>query len=375
MDSLSRPPARARQPIKALWSLLAVVHVVARTLFLSFFYLFRSNRQHPQWTYRQALTNEFFRTAFRHMTHIRLTFPLSLKPGAEKDRFITIEPEGDVYNGILRSTSIQPAIIGATWYPRLFQPDDERKTVILHFHGGSFLWGTGRISEFDAGASALLKHVPGTALFVQYRLSSDPSVTFPAAVQDAVTAYQFLLKRGVPASNIVVSGDSAGANVLLAFLRYIASPDGNMLPVPSAALFWSPSVDLATQHDPKNVDLHDKNKTDYITGFTLVWGINSYIPKGMKPTDPWFSPLRHPFATKVPLWVMVGEVEVLYDSTIEFANQMRSIDGNRVDLYEVPKAPHDIFFVGHVLGWSKELDTAAQSAAEFLHPEAERQND
>lgn len=107
--------------------------------------------------------------------------PLSMKPDAEKERIIAVTPQDDIYKGVLRNPAIQPAIVGGTWYPKLFQPGDEQKTFILHFHGGSFLWGTGRQS--DCG-------VPATALFVQYRFASDPSCTFPAAVQDAVTAYK-----------------------------------------------------------------------------------------------------------------------------------------------------------------------------------------
>lgn len=64
--------------------------------------------------------------------------------------------------------------------------------------------------------------------------------------------------------------------------------------------------------------------------------------------------------------MMIGDTEVLYDTVVGFANRMRSIEGNRVTLYEAPDAPHDILFVGHLLGWAKEADTAAQAAAKFL---------
>lgn len=72
---------------------------------------------------------------------------------------------------------MQPAAVGGTWYPKLFQPGDEQRTVILHFHGGSFLWGTGRESDCGVPASTILKRIPATALFVQYRLVSDPACT------------------------------------------------------------------------------------------------------------------------------------------------------------------------------------------------------
>ena len=358
---------RTRQPGKTLWVLIAIVHITIRMLFLSIYFIPRSARQHPKWTYRQALTNELYRTFFYHMTLTKFTLsPISMKPGAEKERFVSMSPQNDIYNGVLKDANVQPAPIGGTWYPRPFQRGDEQKTVILHLHGGSFLWVTGRDSDSAFTASTILKHIPAKALFLQYRLASDPACTFPAAVQDAVTAYNYLLSVDIPASSIVISGDSAGGNIAIALLRYLSSENGTSLPSPSAALLWSPSVDLAAQCDPRNIDLNKNNKTDYLCGFTLIWGVNAYIPRSMEPTDAYFCPLRHPFPTRVPLWIMVGGAEVLYDSIVEFADQMRRIEGNRVTLHEAPNAPHDIVLVGNVLGWAKEADASAQAAARFL---------
>ena len=309
---------RTRQPGKTLWTLIAIVHIIVRMSFLSIYFVPKSKRQHPKWNYRQALANELLRTAFYHMTITKFTLPpISMKPDAEKERFISMKPHNGIYNGVLRDAAVQPAIVGGTWYPKLFQPSDEQKTVILHFHGGSFLWATGRKSDCEVPASTILKRIPANALFVQYRLASDPACTFPAAVQDAVTAYKHLLNMNVPASNIVISGDSAGGNIAIALLRYISSADGDSLPSPSAALLWSPSVDLAAQCDPRSIDLHKNNKKDYITGSTLVWAVNAYTPRSSRePTDPYLSPLRHPFLTPTPLWIIVGGVEVLYDTIV-----------------------------------------------------------
>ena len=70
----------------------------------------------------------------------------------------------------------------------------------------------------------------------------------------------------------------------------------------------------------------------------------------MESTDPYFSPLRNPFMTPSSLWIMVRGAEVLIDTIVGFAERIRGIEGNRVTLYETPKAPHDIPFVGHVAG-------------------------
>ena len=362
----STQPFRSRQPGKAFWIVLAITHVIVRMFFLSIYYLPKFTRPLHGWTYRQALVNELLRTSFYHMTITRFLLPISMEAGAEKERFVTMEPKGDIYLGPLGTSSVQPATLGATWYPNLYNTGDKDSTVILHFHGGSFLWGQGRQADCGFAASTLVKHISATALFVQYRLAYDPACPFPAAVQDALTAYKYLLDTGFPASKIVLSGDSAGGNIAIALLRYLSAPEDHELPSPAALLLWSPSVDLASQLNPSTVDHHKNNKTDYLTGFTLVWGVSSYVPKSMQASDPYLSANRHPFATKTPIWVMVGGAEVLYDSIVSFYNQMRSVGGNRLELYEVPNANHDILFVGHVTGWVREAEEAARAAAKFL---------
>ncbi|KAI9643727.1 hypothetical protein NHQ30_008350 [Ciborinia camelliae] len=370
------PPSkgfRARQPGKALWFPITITHLAGHMLFLSLYYIPRATRQNPQWTYRNAMTNEFIRIALHHITYLKLILPLSMNPGAEGDRFILIKPSNKkIYKGILANSSVVPATIGGTWYPKLFQPE-EQKSVVLHFHGGSFIFGSGRISECADAAELLTKHVADYALFIQYRLAGDPASPFPAALQDAVTAYQYLLDLGISPSRIIVSGDSAGGNIAVALLRYISEQkledkDGSeedILPNPFACTLWSPSIDLASQ-TRGHIDTHRNYRTDYLAGFTLEWGINLYIPESMEVTGPWFSPLRYPFSTPVPIWMMTGKAEVLTDTIVEFAGKMKDMKGNRVELYEIPNAPHDVFLVGNKMGWDKEAEEAASAAAKFL---------
>ena len=141
---------RSRQPGKILWTMVAIMYVTIRMHFSSIYSIPKSTRQHPKWTYRQALTNELIRTSFYHMTLIKFTMPLSMEPDAEKERINAVTPQDDIYKGVLRNPAIQPTIVGGTWYPKLFQPGDEQKTVILHFYGGLFLWGTGRQSDWGS---------------------------------------------------------------------------------------------------------------------------------------------------------------------------------------------------------------------------------
>lgn len=77
-------------------------------------------------------------------------------------------------------------------------------------------------------------------LYTQYRLASRAH-PFPAAVQDFLTAYQYVLGHGVPPRDLVLTGDSAGANLVLALLRYLAAQG---LPQPGGAVAFSPWVEV-----------------------------------------------------------------------------------------------------------------------------------
>jgi acetyl esterase/lipase len=167
--------------------------------------------------------------------------------------------------------------------------------------------------------------------------------------------YQYLLDNGIPASRILVSGDSTGEHIAIALLRYLTGQRIKEMPCPADLLLWSSLVDLCAQTDPDTTDLHRNSKTDYITGFTLAWGIGEYIPKFMKLDSEHLSPLKHPFRTQTPIWVMVGGVEVLHGGIVRFVKNMRDMKENKVEMYEAPYTNYDIFKVGNLLGWNTRL--------------------
>ena len=83
----------SRQPGKTLCIMVAMLHISFRMLVLNMYFIPQSTRQHPNWTYHQALFNESFRTAFYHMTVTKFPLPaITITPGAEQERFILMEP-------------------------------------------------------------------------------------------------------------------------------------------------------------------------------------------------------------------------------------------------------------------------------------------
>jgi acetyl esterase/lipase len=110
---------------------------------------------------------------------------------------------------------------------------------------GAYVIGDGRQDDCGFAAKNLLAHTSAThVLCPQYRLASNPGCRFPAQLQDAVTSLLYLLETmNVPASQITISGDSAGGNLCLALLRYIADNPNAAVPSPGCAFLWSPWVD------------------------------------------------------------------------------------------------------------------------------------
>ncbi|MCJ1308720.1 hypothetical protein MMC25_002374 [Agyrium rufum] len=216
---------------------------------------------------------------------------LRFQPAAEKDRFVVIET------------------VGATWFPQRYDPateGDDGKQVVLYFHGGAFVMGEGRSMVAGFACNTYATTLDAHVLSVSYRLSCNPKFHFPAALQDAVTAYNYLLDQlQIPADRIILAGDSSGAKLAISLLRYIAE-NNSLLPWPAAGLLFSPRVDLAASLDSTLTNRHRHYPTDYMPGNFTAWGAHAYVPPNADPSGPYFSPLGHPFLSSTPLFVVVG---------------------------------------------------------------------
>jgi acetyl esterase/lipase len=230
--------------------------------------------------------------------------------------------------------------------------------------------GDGRDADTAQLAKTLLKHAGVTHVFApNYRLSVVPTGRFPAAFQDAVTSYYYLIKTlKIPASKITFSGDSAGGNLSLALHRYIVEYASEIdLPEPACSWLWSPWLDIEASKDPQTLLTAKNYHTDYLDQSFTTWGSRSFAPlgKGFNPEDPYVSPLHSPFKAKTAFWVHTGDAEVLYFDDAEFANELKSV-GNKVELVVDHGVPHDILLVGHLLGFTQQAAAAAKKAGEFL---------
>lgn len=301
---------------------------------------------------------------------------LKLKPGRERNRFEVIYPRSPkFYKGPLDDPVIRPETTGATWTPTRPPPAaivGPKTTVALHFHGGAFVIGDGR--DGDAGwlARTLVKHLGCSHVCsAQYRLASSKGGHFPAALQDALTVYLHLIKElGIPASQIILSGDSAGGNAVLGLLRYISEYGQELdIPHPGAVTLWSPWVDVsAGMNMALDVRMSPNYHTDYINTEFARWGARGITDHGkIDPLHPYISPLHHPFgfSTKIPMFVQYGDREILADDIKDFAKRSENL-GWPLHLHNSESCPHDILLLGPRMGFHEEAEESVRKAKKFL---------
>src|SRR3984957_14490587 len=188
--------------------------------------------------------------------------------------------------------------------------DAPRGNVVLHFHGGGYLIGSAKGSlEY---ASRLAAAVDGTCSTVDYRLA--PEHPYPAAIDDAVASYRALLSRGIPASSILVSGESAGGGLAVALVLALRNAGD---PLPAAIFAAAPFSDL-TLSGPS---VRAFNGDDPAANRDLLTFRGASYFQGHEPTDPLVSPLFGDLAGLPPLFVTASQGEVLLNDTTRLAER------------------------------------------------------
>ncbi|CAO1601082.1 hypothetical protein XANCAGTX0491_004746 [Xanthoria calcicola] len=332
-------------------------------------------RPHPEWTYFQSVLNHLMRTFLYHASILELQTLLPTSATPEDCKFVTISPaDHHFYRGVLASTGgISPDVMGAVWYSGPFDPKiDTTGTIFLYLHGGAFVIGTASPDLCGFAASTLTTAFPRSKTpAISYRLASkDSSCAFPAALQDALTAYIYLLQQGIPTQRIILAADSAGCNLAIGLLRYLTSTHGSavQLPLPKGAILCSPWIDVyaARSTTCEFESLFRNMRTDYVPVELQLWGARSYIPISTSPEfDAYVSPILHPFFTSTPLWVIVGGGEILAEEGTIWAREMEQV-GYQVQVDVVPLANHAILGVGGIMGWKVKAEKTIGRAREWF---------
>ncbi|CAI6098778.1 unnamed protein product [Clonostachys chloroleuca] len=368
MAGAPKYPIASYQPLKLFFQLFHGSTILARLPLWLLQAVVPALRPHRKWTVKQTLMCRLMYALVDMNSRIGITEPISLKPNKEGGRFQVIDPPGaDDLKGPLSTTRASPGKVGATWFPEAPGKDLGSKIIVLYIHGGAFVMGDGR-EEFAgfAGRNLVMAAKADAVLSLQYRLSGyarrDP---FPAALQDALAAYLYLLRElGVPPSQIIFCGDSAGGNLVIALLRYIQEFGGDLgTPAPRCAALFSPWV------APLSYNVHQSPRahSDFLPTSFLRWGALSYSADLEDPAShPYITPLGHSFKTGVPLFVNVGTAEIFLGDIEKWVKEMQKVEGNQIDFHKEDAALHDTFLLGNVLGFEESALEKMRVLGEFI---------
>jgi epsilon-lactone hydrolase len=220
------------------------------------------------------------------------------------------------------------AVLGGVPAAEITVDGVEPRHVVLYFHGGVYVMGDAFLA---AGlASQVGRRTRAKVISVDYRLA--PEHPYPAAVDDALAAYEALLRGGTAPSDIAFAGESAGGGLAVATL---VNARDHGLPLPAAAFVMSPYADLTlagtTMETKRAADplLSRENLqsrvTDYTSGQDAALGL--------------ISPIFADLSGLPPLIIQAGTHEVLLDDAVRLARQAATADVE-VTLDLTPRVPH-----------------------------------
>jgi salicylate hydroxylase len=191
------------------------------------------------------------------------------------------------------------------------------KATVLHFHGGGYVLGSAKSSvEY---ASRLSRALDGPCYTVNYRLA--PEHPYPAAFDDAFSAYRGLLGAGVDPATVFLSGESSGGGLALALATALRRAG---LPLPAGVIAICPLTDLTLSGPTVKANSGDDPAANRETLSNLV---ASYF-QGHEPTDPMVSPLFADLADLPPVFLSAVEGEVLESDTTRFAQRAKTAGAN-----------------------------------------------
>jgi epsilon-lactone hydrolase len=197
-------------------------------------------------------------------------------------------------------------------------PGSDASRVLVFFHGGGYCSGSivsHRRMVTEAGRAARMR-----TLAVDYRLA--PEHPYPAAHEDAMTAWRFLNAQGIAARDIAVGGDSAGGNLTIALINRLHAAHEEL---PACAWLASPWTDLTMS----GASLVTKDGVDPLIHKAYLEELaNAYAPAPLDRKDPLISPLFADLHGFPPLLIQVGSAETLMDDAARFAAAAGADDVN-----------------------------------------------
>ena len=230
--------------------------------------------------------------------------------------------------GIARDVTVEPVTANGVRAEWTSTPQDDRDAALLYVHGGGYVIGSldsHRHVVSEAGRAAKI-----WALALDYRLA--PEHPFPAAVEDALSGYRYLLSRGIRPGRIAIAGDSAGGGLVVAAMLAIREAG---LAQPACGWCISPWVDM----EGIGETMSTKAEADPMVQRAGLLEMAALYLGGADPRSPLAAPIYADLRGLAPLLIQVGAAETLLDDAIRLAKVAGAADV-RVDLQIWPEMVH-----------------------------------
>jgi epsilon-lactone hydrolase len=224
--------------------------------------------------------------------------------------------------------TVTEAALGGVRTAEITVDEIEPRHVVLYFHGGVYVISDAFLA---AGlASEVGRRTHAKVISVDYRLA--PEHPYPAAVDDALEAYESLLESGIAPSDIAFAGDSAGGGLAIATM---VNARDHGLALPAAALMMSPYVDLTLA----GTTMETKRDADPLLSRELLQPRVTDYTQGQDAALALISPIFADLSGLPPLIIQAGSHEVLLDDAVRLARQAATADVE-VTLDVIPGVPH-----------------------------------
>ena len=230
--------------------------------------------------------------------------------------------------GTARDVTVEPVSANGVRAEWTSTPQDDRDAALLYLHGGGYVIGSldsHRHLVSEAGRAA-----KAWALALDYRLA--PEHPFPAAVEDAVSGYRYLLSREIRPRHIAIAGDSAGGGLVVAAMLAIRDAG---LPQPACGWCISPWIDM----EGIGETMSTKEAADPMVQRAGLLDMAGLYLGGADPRSPLAAPIYADLTGLAPLLIQVGAAETLLDDAIRLAKAAGAADV-RVDLQIWPEMVH-----------------------------------
>jgi acetyl esterase/lipase len=221
---------------------------------------------------------------------------------------------------IARDFTVEPVTAHGVRAEWTSTPQADREAALLYLHGGGYVIGSldsHRHLVSEAGRAA-----KAWALALDYRLA--PEHPFPAAVEDAVAGYRYLLSRGIRPGRIAIAGDSAGGGLVVAAMLAIREAG---LEQPACGWCISPWVDMEGIGETMSI----KAEADPMVQRAGLLDMARFYLGGADPRSPLAAPIYADLHGLAPLLIQVGAAETLLDDAVRLAKVAGAADV-RVDL-------------------------------------------